>query len=623
MKNKLAETEALLASIVNSSDDGILSKDLRGIITSWNQGAQKMFGYSASEIVGKHISILIPGHLKEEENDIIEKIHKGEFVDHYETKRITRDGRLLDISLTISPLRNAQGVITGASKILRDISHSKAVEEKLMVSDARFRHLLDNMLEGAQIIDFTWKYIYVNNALVRHGKYSREALLGYTMMEKYPGIEQTDMFAIIRRCMQERVAAQLETEFLFPDGSKGNFELSVQPVDEGIFILSIDITERKKAEREREEAEAELKKSEKLFRSIALHIPKSLVIVMGKDHRFLIIEGELMERMGYKRQDYEGKHPLEIAPKEQYETSRPLYERVFNGEQFSVDRSLSMGDFIIHFVPMKDETGAVESAMIIALDISEIRKAQRDIEELNVNLERKVSERTAQLDSSIKELESFSYSVSHDLRAPLRAIHSYTAILEEEYSNKLDEEGIKIIEVILRNSRVMGELIDDLLTFSRLGRKEISRMEIPMNSLVKSVSDEFLSAPSGNKITFTIRPLPPAEGDKALIKQVWVNLISNAVKYASRQPEICIEIGSYVKEGQNIYFIKDNGVGFDMKYYHKLFGVFQRLHSQEEFEGTGVGLATTQRIVKKHRGEIWAEAAVNEGATFHFSLSLN
>lgn len=218
-----------------------------------------------------------------------------------------------------------------------------------------------------------------------------------------------------------------------------------------------------------------------------------------------------------------------------------------------------------------------------------------------------------------KELEAFTYSVSHDLRAPLRAINGYSKILQEDYAMKLDADGISSLNAILNNSKKMGELIDDLLAFSRLGRKEITTSEINMNILVKSVKEEEIIGNS-NEIEFKINELPSAMGQQALIKQVWVNLISNAIKFSKNQPKITIEIGSYFKDNVVVYYIKDNGAGFEMQYYDKLFGIFQRLHSQEEFEGTGIGLAIVQKIVTRHNGKVWAESKLNEGSCFYFSL---
>jgi signal transduction histidine kinase len=227
--------------------------------------------------------------------------------------------------------------------------------------------------------------------------------------------------------------------------------------------------------------------------------------------------------------------------------------------------------------------------------------------------------RAAELIIANSELESFSYSVSHDLRAPIRAIGSYAKILEEDYAGKFDAEGIDALLSIRANSKKMGKLIDDLLAFSRLGRKEITVSDINMNALVKSAIDE-LTGYSKNEMKLNIKTLPPSKGDHSLIKQVWVNLVSNAIKYSQTKSETDIEIGGYEKDNLVIYYVKDNGAGFDMQYYDKLFGVFQRLHSQEEFEGTGIGLAIVQRIVHRHKGTVWAESKLGEGTCFYFSL---
>jgi len=256
----------------------------------------------------------------------------------------------------------------------------------------------------------------------------------------------------------------------------------------------------------------------------------------------------------------------------------------------------------------------------LTIAITELKYAQDDIRKLNDELEQKVAERTAQLEYVNKELGSFSYSVSHDLRAPIRAINGYTSILMEDYAEKFDSDGTKVLNSIIHNSKKMGLLIDDLLAFSKLGRKQVTVSEINMTAQVNLIREELLFDEGENIPEFNVNALPRAKGDPSLIKQVWINLISNAIKYSKYKPKTTIEIGAYEKDNLVVYYVKDEGAGFDMQYYDKLFGVFQRLHSQEEFEGTGIGLAIVEKIVNRHSGSVWAESKLNEGSCFYFSL---
>lgn len=235
-------------------------------------------------------------------------------------------------------------------------------------------------------------------------------------------------------------------------------------------------------------------------------------------------------------------------------------------------------------------------------------------------LEKRVQARTEELQAVNKELEAFSYSVSHDLRAPLRAVSGYAMMLKEDYEDSLDEEAQRITGNIISNVKMMGRLIDDLIAFSRLGKREIVRRDVDMKALAESCVAELLLTWPEDKFSVVTGDPPQCRGDVDLIKQVWMNLIGNAMKYSSKNTKSRIEIGSTNDAAGAIYFVRDNGAGFDMKYADKLFKVFQRLHSQEEFEGTGVGLALAKRIIDKHKGRIWAESAPGNGAAFYFSL---
>ena len=240
--------------------------------------------------------------------------------------------------------------------------------------------------------------------------------------------------------------------------------------------------------------------------------------------------------------------------------------------------------------------------------------------QLNQSLENRVIERTSQLEAANKELESFSYSISHDLRAPLRAIDGFSKILQQNYADRLDAEGDRYLKIVRDNAKRMGELIDDLLNLSRMNRKEITRRSVIVNDLIKKILHDSESVIGDRQIEFVIADLPNCEADMSLLTQVWVNLISNAIKYTNKTENARIEIGCQIINSKKTYFIRDNGAGFDMQYADKLFGVFQRMHLERDFEGTGIGLAIVQRIVQRHGGQIWAEAAVNQGATFFFTI---
>ena len=260
--------------------------------------------------------------------------------------------------------------------------------------------------------------------------------------------------------------------------------------------------------------------------------------------------------------------------------------------------------------------------LMAALDHDfELMQAQRDaIQRLNADLERRVAERTAQIEAGIKELEAFTYTVSHDLRTPLRAIGGFSRILEEDYGDKLDDEARRLIGVVCENARKMGQLIDDLLTFSRVGRNSMAATGINMEALARSALAEIGATAATGRARIEIHPLPEAHGDPVLIKQVWTNLLSNAIKFSGKRDQPLIEVSAHDDGADAVYCVKDNGAGFDMQYYKKLFGVFQRLHGDDEFPGIGVGLAIVRRIVSRHGGRVWAEGKVGEGATFYFTL---
>lgn len=335
------------------------------------------------------------------------------------------------------------------------------------------------------------------------------------------------------------------------------------------------------------------------------------------NHAFVSVAGRPIEEII-------DKYVHEITPAASLDHVLDQYRQAIEGKKtvkWEQTIAYPTGDVIgaVSIVPLFDDAGGCIRLVGAVHDITEQKLAEIEIKKLNEELEHKVIQRTVELEAAVKELDSFTYSVSHDLRAPLRGVNGYASMLVEDYGPQLDDEGRRIIDAIRASATKMGTLIDELLSFSQLGRKEIKRNTVEMNALVKVVTME-IDRSIPHNATIHIGSLHAVQADYGLLHQVMFNLIANAVKYSSKKSNPVVEIASEQRANELVFSVKDNGSGFDMKYAGKLFGVFQRLHSQEEFPGSGVGLAIVQRIVTRHGGRVWAEAEVDEGATFYFTL---
>lgn len=281
--------------------------------------------------------------------------------------------------------------------------------------------------------------------------------------------------------------------------------------------------------------------------------------------------------------------------------------------------SLPSLDFLYNGALRAQDYLGLVSLLLIIIMVALLTERIEKVRTLR-NLNNDLKTETIKLEDANNELEAFAYSVSHDLRVPLRAIDGFSRIVIEDYEDKLDEEGIRLLNIIRENTKKMGQLIEDILLLSRAGRQEMTISELDITSLAKNIYNEFNHDTEGRNIDFTVDNLPSTKGDRALLTQVLTNLIGNAIKFTREKENAHIEVGFKEDKDNNIYYVKDNGAGFDMKYYDKLFGLFQRLHSQEEFEGTGVGLSIVQRIISRHGGRVWGEGEVGKGATIYFSI---
>ena len=628
------ERGRFLASIAENIHDPVIATDNNFIITRWNKAAEKLLEWKSEEVIGKQSGEILKGNYPYSTREQILELLKENHFWQGEVIYKTKSGSPVNVLISTSYLKDATEKTTGILVLARDITLRKKSEEalsklnqvleqkvierteKLTASEMRFRLLIENSAEGITLTDEFSNIIYRSPG--------SEKITGMLPTENAINLTHPEDLETIKK-----KHAELLTKPGIPVGFQGRFlnALGNYIWLEGTFTNLLhtegvnaivtnyrDVTQRK-------EGEQQLIKSEKIYKTIASSIPGSVICLLDADYRYLLIEGDMLEKLGYSKEKLLGNKAAEVLPVDLFTTLEKEFKKVFTGEVVTIESSRPGYDIISRYIPLKDENNIVYAMMTVAIDVTSLKNAQRKITELNNGLEDKITKRTSELKASNEELESFSYSVSHDLRAPLRAVNGYAKMLKEKYETQLDDEANRLINKITSNAKKMAQLIDDLLTFSRIGRRELAKMDIRMNDIATTICSELKMEQGDRNIEFHISPLIPALADHIAIKQVWLNLISNAIKYTKPKEKAIIEIGSEIKENEIVYHIKDNGAGFDMRYANKLFGVFQRLHSDDEFEGTGVGLAIVQRIIAKHGGKVWAEGEVNKGATFYFSLT--
>ena len=616
-RKQVESAAARLAAIVEFSDDAIVGKDLQGIITSWNSGAQRTFGFTADEMVGQPITRLIPPARQQEETEILGHIQRGESVQHFDTERVRKDGSLVPISVTVSPIKDSTGRIIGASKVARDITERKRAERALREQEARLLLFAEHSPAAIAMFDRDMKYMVVSRRWMEGYHLGDQSVIGRSHYEVFPEVPQR-WIEIHRRCLAGAVEKCDEEPFPRADGTTNWIHWEVRPWHQadgsigGIVIFSEDISERKQAEEARRASEAR-------YRMLFDYAPDGIVIVDSKGY-YLDANPSICRTLGYTRDEFIGLNASDVvAPAEIPHIGQAL-DVIENKSDYQREWQFRRKDGSVFAVDTVATATPDGNLLAMIRDITERKQTEEKIHQLNSELEQRVIERTAQLEAANKELEAFSYSVSHDLRAPLRAVDGFSQAVLEDYGPQLPEEGRQDLLTIRNGAQKMGRLIDDLLTFSRLSRLPLSKSAVDTGKLVRGVLGELNYKQKRRQIDVRIAELTPCQADPALLKQVWVNLLSNALKYTGKREAAVIEIGCAQEKGQNVFFVRDNGTGFDMQYAHKLFGVFQRLHRMEDYEGTGVGLAIVQRVIHRHGGRVWAESSVNCGATFYFTL---
>lgn len=510
----------------------------------------------------------------------------------------------------------------------QEIREHKLSEASLRESQERFRVTFEQAAVGITHVGIEGHFLRVNSKLCDILGYTREELLNLTCESiTHPDDLVTELEYVRRMLIGEIEAYSFEKRYICKDGSYIWTNLTVSlahnTLGEPKYFITVveDISDRKRVE-------SALRQSESKFRAI-FDQTFQFIGLLQPDGTVLEVNQTALDFGAIELANIVGRPFWEVPFWEiSLQTQQKLQAAITqaaSGEfvRYQVD-IWGAGDRIItidfSLKPVKDEKGQVVLLISEGRDISEIKYAEAQIRQLNQSLEQRITERTAQLEAANQELEAFSYSVSHDLRSPLRALHGFSGILNQRYGSQLSLQAKHYVERIEVNAKKMANLIDALLTFSRLSRQPLNTQWVDMIAIVREVFQELHEQQVGRQIEVKIANLPPCQADPALLHQVWMNLISNALKYSSQNKFTQIQLGCKSDNDTYFYYIKDNGVGFDMRYSHKLFSVFQRLHTEEEFEGTGVGLANAQRIIHRHGGCIWAEAEINQGATFYFTL---
>jgi PAS domain S-box-containing protein len=531
--------------------------------------------------------------------------------------------RYLPQAMSLRPMKDLEVEIEQRKTAEQQISRLNAeLDSRIAQSTAEisdYKYALDQSSIVA-ITDQKGIIRHVNGNFCRISKYPREELIGQDHRIINSGYHPKSYIRDIWVTIANGNIWKGELKNRAKDGSTYWVDTTIVPFlnAEGkpyqYVAIRSDITERKKAEEQQALLASIINSSDEAIFSINLQKQ-----VTSWNHGASSL-------FGYSAGEIVGKGiAMLIAPDRQHEEDL-IIDRIIRGEivqHYETERVRKDGTRLqvsLNVSPMKDADGNLFGASKIARNITELKRAQRHITELNISLEQKIADRTEQLGVINRELEAFTYSVSHDLRAPLRIIDGFADMLLSDHTAELDEEGHRKLRTIMANARRMGQLIDDLLKLSHLGRKEIITIPVDMNGILQSAIDEQLGGYAGNEVEIRTETLLPAWCDPGLILQVWGNLISNALKYSGKQDQPKIRISSYSMADDIVYAVEDNGTGFDMKYADKLFGVFQRLHKPTEYAGTGVGLALVHRIISKHGGRTWAEAEPGKGAKFYFSL---
>jgi PAS domain S-box-containing protein len=602
---RASETASILSTIVDTCNDAIVSKDLDGVIKTWNNAAERIFGYTAKEAVGQSITILIPPDRLDEEPQILEKLRRGEMVDHFETVRVRKDGTHLNISVTISPIRNEEGQIVGASKVARDITERK----KISALRERLAAIVESSDDAITSTGLDGTILSWNVGAERLFGYSASEVLGRHVSVLTPNDCVDEIPAILNRVSNGETIDHYETKRLRKNGTILTISLTIFPISnsQGIIIGASTVARDITTQRTLSE----------LHGRMAAIVESSDDAIVSKDLTGTINSWNRgAERIfGYKAAEVIGKPITIIIPDDRFDEEPEILRRLQRGEHvdhFETVRRRKDGSLVpvsLTISPVKDATGKVIGASKIARDITERDHHERELREANAALTR-----------ANADLQLFAYSASHDLQEPLRMVATYSELLKREFGGKLGPDGEEYLRYTVQGAVRMEHLLKDLRMFtlvSSFGKEPAEDFETSraFDLALENLKDAIDA--SGAVLTRT--PLPCIRVHQFQMEQLFQNLIGNAIRYKSKRPPR-VHVAAQESGVDWVFSVQDNGIGIDPQYKEQIFGMFKRLHNTAEYPGTGMGLAICQRIVERIGGRIWVESELGRGATFFFTI---
>ena len=620
VEQTLEETRQFSVAIMNAIPDMLLELDQQGVVLNYFSTPEIEPLLPSEQFLGKNLAEVMPVEIADLALPAITQAlesGKTQLVE-YDLPPGSGD-RYFEARLVASGDRRVLGIV-------REITQTKRAQLAIQVSEARYRSIVEDMPALVCRFKADGTLTFVNQNYCAYFGTPREALLGFNFLDFIPAEDRDAVRQHFQSLTLENPAVSYEHQVTGPDGAlrwqrwtdRALFDSSGRVLE--YQSVGEDITTYRQAQAEMQSSQEQMRQALRAANAGAWEWDIQSNITRWTEENFLV--------MGLEPGSVEPSYQTWLScihPDDRKQASGQITKAVEYRANLDMDFRVLWPDGSVHWVKdigkMRFDSAGEPTALYgIQIDITAQKQIEQEIRTLNEELERRVQERTAELEEANRDLESFAYSVSHDLRAPLRGIYGYSRLLAMDTESRLSGEAVELIANIHKYTDAMSTLIDGLLHFSRLGRRPVSKQLVSMDAMAREVTARLLEQEKERQVQVSYGDLPPALADPALLEQVWANLVGNALKYTRPCPLAEIEIGSQVQEGQTAYYVRDNGVGFDMKFADKLFGVFQRLHRAEDFEGTGIGLANVKRIIERHNGRVWAQAAPDQGATFYFTL---